>query len=141
LKDVAIPPPVLDVACVAGDDVGLLDFADVVEDVAELHLPEALELRLCGIAVLVGERVMLAVDGHPLLGALPGREPQRELEHPLDRGMHNQRFVRGAAMQVDGGAEDRHLNQDGGDDEREKKGRKHTALRVETVVSLDANTR
>ena len=40
-------------------------------------------------------------------------------------GMHDQRAVRGAAMQVDGRAEDRDLNQDGRDDEREKKGRKH----------------
>jgi hypothetical protein len=66
LEHVLVPPAFLDVARVAFDDVGVLDLANVVVNVAELHLPEAFELRAVRIAFFVGERVVLAVHGHPL---------------------------------------------------------------------------
>jgi hypothetical protein len=81
------------------------------------------------VAFLIRKGVMLAVNRHPLLGALAGGQPQRHLEHPLDRRVDDERFVGGAAVQVDGGAEHRHLNQNRGNHEGEEKMRKHdTAL-------------
>ena len=83
-EHVLVPPAFFDVARIAFERFGLLDLAHVVVDVAELHLPEAFELRAVRIAFLVGERVMLAMDRHPFLGGQAGGEPQRELERELE---------------------------------------------------------
>ena len=45
--------------------------AHVVRDVEELDAPEAEQARAVRVALAIGEGVVLAMDGHPLLPALP----------------------------------------------------------------------
>ena len=98
VEHMRVPPAGLDVACIALDDVGAADLAHVVEDVADLDLPEAFECRTVRIAFLIRERVVLAVHRHPFLRRQPGGQPQRELEHPLDRRVQRERFMRRTAV-------------------------------------------
>src|SRR5262249_33579836 len=95
---------------------------DVVDDVPELHRPEALEVRAVRIAFFIRERMMLAMDGYPLARDEARRDPQREAEQPGDQGIEHQRSMRLAPMQIDGRAKDGDLcDQRGhqhGDDER-----------------------
>src|SRR5580765_6650842 len=44
--------------------------AHVVRDVEELYAPEAEQARAVRVALAIGEGVVLAMDGHPLLPAL-----------------------------------------------------------------------
>ena len=93
LNTLSIPPAFFDVARVAGDDIGVLDFADVVVDVAELHFQKPSISGLCGSpSSSVNAWCLRCTATHSLVH--PGRQPERELEHPLDRRMQNQRFVR-----------------------------------------------
>ena len=119
LKERALRPVVRDVARVPLDDGGVLRFLEVKEHVAELNRPETRQTRAVRIAFFVGEGVVLAMDGDPLLRGQAGRQPQREPEEPGHRRVQRERAVRRGAMQVDGRAEDRHLNQDDGDDQAE----------------------
>ena len=77
------------------------------------------------VAFFVRERVMLAVDRHPLLRAEPGRQPQREAKHERDGGMQNERAVGRGTVEIDGGAHHRDLNEDGGDDEAHEERKQH----------------
>src|SRR5262245_23947590 len=124
----AVPPAFMNVARVPFDDVRPLDLTHVVIDVAELDPPEPLQRGAVRIAFLVGERVMLAMDRHPLSRREPGDEPEDEAECPFEAGMDDQGFVRGGSMQVDRRAEHGRLNEDGRDDEREDERKKHYCL-------------
>src|SRR5215831_5592075 len=75
-EHVPIPPSLVDVARVAFDDLAIVCRSDVVKDVADLHAPEPLEQRAMRIAFLVGERMMLSVDGDPLLRMEAGGQPE-----------------------------------------------------------------
>src|SRR5262249_26344588 len=122
VKHVAIPPAFFDVSRVPLQHVGFLGLAHVVVNVAKLHLPEAFERRAVGIAFFVSERVMLAVDRHPFLGRKARRDPESELETEDKRRVKFERLVSGGAMQVNRGAEDGNLNENGGDDKSDKNG-------------------
>ena len=113
----ALRPIIRDVARVPLEDGGVLRFLEVEEHVAELNGPETHQMRAVRIAFFVGERVVLAMDGHPLFRGQAGRQPQREPEEPGHGRVQRERAVRRGAMEIDGRAEDRHLNQDDGDNQ------------------------
>lgn len=140
-EDVLVEPTVLDVACVFRDHVGGFDLADVVEDVAELDVPEALELGTVRVTLFVGERVMFAVYGHPLFGGLAGCDPKRELEQEFDCRVQGQRPVRGAPVEEDGGCHYSHLDQDCGDDQRHDQVSDHQLLRQIVLRFLSESLR
>ena len=134
-----LPPVVLDVARVALDYIFVLRFLDVVKHVAELNGPESHQHRAVRIAFLVGERVVLPVDRHPFLRRQPRRQPQRKPEHPRDRRVQLERAMRGAAVQVDGGAHDGNLRDESGDDETENEGKQHSTTLRKPAVSGNLN--
>src|SRR5262245_28323785 len=80
-----------------------------MEDVAELHRPETAQMRAVWIAFDFREGVMLAMHRDPLARAEARRDPQTETEEECDRGMQLERFMRGAAVQKDGRAENSDL--------------------------------
>jgi hypothetical protein len=53
-----------------------------------------------GITFAVGERVVFAMDGHPLLPALPRRQPEHRPKHQLRHRVHGQRSMRERAVQM-----------------------------------------
>src|SRR5579862_5683366 len=109
VEHVLVPPALVDVAGVPLHRLRLLHFAHVVVDVPELHLPEALELRAVRVALLIREGVVLPVNGDPLPRGKTRREPEAELEDPLEARVHRERAMRRSSMKKYGGAEHRHL--------------------------------
>ena len=69
-----------------------------------------------GIAFPVRERVMLAMDGHPLLAALPGREPENRPKHNIGKWVDHQRPMREGPVQIDRCRDDGDLRQHDGDE-------------------------
>jgi hypothetical protein len=59
-----------------------------------------------GVTGLVGEGVMLPVHGDPSLAALSRRDPDECAENHVRDGVHDERAVREAAVQVDRGDDD-----------------------------------
>jgi len=117
IEQESVPSIHRDVVRVLLDGRRVVGLAHVIEHVAQLHRPKALQPRAVRIAVLVRKRMVLSVDGHPLLRGQSGRDPQRESEQPGDRRMQRQRAMRGAAMQVNRRAEGGDLGETDGDHE------------------------
>jgi hypothetical protein len=65
-----------------------------------LDAPDTEQARAVGITVPVRERVMLAMDGHPLLAALSGGEPEHRPKYDVGEGVHYQRPMREGPMEV-----------------------------------------
>ena len=63
------------------------------------------------VALPVRERVMLPVDGDPLLAALSRRQPEHGAKDDIRNRVHDERPVRESPVQVDGGGDDRDLGQ------------------------------
>ena len=76
-----------------------------MEDVAELHRPEAAQVRAVRIAFDFGKGVMLAMHGDPLSRTEPGRNPETETEDECHNGMQLESFMCRAAMEENRGAE------------------------------------
>src|SRR5215813_1521248 len=142
MEHVAIPPAFLDISCVSLEHLGLLGLAHVVVDVSELNFPEALERRAVRVAFFIGERMVLPMNSHPLLGGKPRRDPECELETKDKGRMKFKRFMGGCAMEVDGGTEDGDLNKNDGDNKCDKKRNEHYTLLRETSweQTCDSNT-
>jgi phosphopantetheine adenylyltransferase len=77
-----------------------------MEYVPELHRPEPAQMRAVRISFDFGERVMLAVHGDPLARAEARRQPYTHAKDEGRRRMQLERFMRRAAMEKDGRAED-----------------------------------
>ena len=92
-------------ARVAIERLRVFRFLDVVEHVAELNRPESVKVRAVRIALHLGERVVLSMDGHPLLGGEPRGQPETHAEHERNGGMQLERLVSGASMEKNRGAE------------------------------------
>jgi hypothetical protein len=84
-------------------------FLDVVKHVTKLHRPEAVKMRAMGVAFDFCEGVMLPMDRDPFPGRQATRQPDSEAEPKRDCRVKLQRLMRGAAMQVDRGAENSDL--------------------------------
>jgi hypothetical protein len=80
-----------------------------MEHIAELHGPEAMKVRAVRIAVNLGKGVMLAMHGNPFARAEAGGNPETQSEEKRNDGMQLERFMRGAAMEKNSGAENRYL--------------------------------
>ena len=61
--------------------------------------------RGVGIALDVGERVVLAVHGDPLAGPDAGGDPGQDTEREAARGAERERSMRQRPVQVDGGGD------------------------------------
>ena len=83
-----------------------------------------------GVALAVGEGVVLAVYRHPLLTALAGGEPEHRPTGELRRRVESQGPVRQTPMQVDRGDEHGHLRQGDGnkDDQYDVQGVQDTTV-------------
>jgi len=68
VEQMLVPPVIRQVTRVLRHDLAVPRLAHVVEHVAELHFPKALELRAVRIPFLVREGVMLAMHRDPLPG-------------------------------------------------------------------------
>ena len=75
-EDVALDPVVRGALAVLVEEAGLLDGLAVVEGALEDDLAEPLDEGAVGVALTVGEGVVLPVAGHPLLGDDGGRQPE-----------------------------------------------------------------
>jgi hypothetical protein len=102
-EDPAVPPVLADVLRPAGQRLRVPRLADVVVDVAELDLPEAVDERAVRVLLSVGEGVVLAVDGDPLAAILAGGDPQDDPEEEVSDRMQSQRAMRQSPVQVDRG--------------------------------------
>ena len=123
-----VPPAFLNVAGVALDDVGLLDLADVVEHVAELDLQKPTSSGLCGSpSSSVNAWCLRWTATHSFVGC-PVVSHSENLNIHSTAGCSDERFVRGAAMEIDGRAEHGHLGDDGRDDERTGRSETSTTL-------------
>ena len=91
------------------------------------------------VALLIREGVMLAMDRDPLLRRQSRRQPQRELERPFNRRMQHERLVRGGAVQVNGRAEYRGLNEESGHAKREQNRRQQQTPPRKAGISLKGN--
>ena len=69
-----------------------------------------------GVTFAVGECVVFAMDGDPLLAALSRRQPEHRPKEQGRGRVHGQRPMRERAVQVDGRRDDRDLGQRNGDD-------------------------
>jgi hypothetical protein len=80
----------------------LLVFAGLVikEDAAEYDLKEPFLHGRMWIALTIGERVVLAMAGNPLLSNDTGGQPQPEAHEVRNRGMKHHAFMRGRSMQI-----------------------------------------
>ncbi len=120
------------------DRLRILRFLDVIEDVAELHVPEAFEMGTVRIAFFLGKRVVLTVNGHPLLRDHSGRNPERKPERPRDGWMQYHRAMRGCTMQINRGAEDGRLQDQHRNNQTPHKRREHSRLLVRELGHLPA---
>jgi hypothetical protein len=96
--------------------------------IAELDRPESVEMRAVGIAFNLRESVMLPVNGDPLTSGQSRGQPQREPEDKCHRAIQLERFVCGASMKVDCGAEDGDLSDDRRHQQAPQKPQKHGNL-------------
>jgi hypothetical protein len=108
--------------------------AHVVRDVEELHAPEAEQVRAVRVALAIGEGVVLAMDGHPLLPALSRRQPQHDAKGQVGQGVHPQRPVRQRAVQIDGRRHDGHLGDHDANDQHGPHARHAEAFTVSTLM-------
>ena len=136
MEEHPVPRVRFHVVRVLRDNRSVFQLPDVVEDVAPLDLPEAFERRAVRIAFLIGKRVVLEVDGHPLGGHDPGRHPDAEPEHPLNRGMQHDCAMGRRTVQVDGRAEDRDLGDKGRHNQRNDQRKQHDATLRQTRLLL-----
>jgi hypothetical protein len=86
---------------VAGQGRGVAGLLAVHLHVEQLHLDPAVQHGGVGVALDVGERVVLAVDGHPLAGADARRDPDQEAERLGGRTAQGEGAVGEGAVQVD----------------------------------------
>ena len=63
-------------------------------------MPQAAQHRAVGIAVPIGERVVLAMDGHPLAWILARRQPEHGPEQHIHGRVDGQRPVRQGAVEI-----------------------------------------
>jgi len=75
------------------------------------HAVDAIDLRAVRVFRALALRVVLAMDGSPLLGVHPGGEPEPEAEEVRHDGVQLQGAVRLAAMQIDRDGRDRDMGQ------------------------------
>ena len=109
VEEHAVPHVVLDVLGPARDRLGVAGLADVVVDVPELDLPEAVHQRAVRVAFLVGERVVLPVHRHPLAPILPRADPENAPEDPVGDRVQLEGAMRQSPMEVHRGGDDRRL--------------------------------
>jgi hypothetical protein len=62
-----------------------------------------------GIALSIRVGVMFAMNGHPLLAAQSGREPEHRPKHHIRKRVHRQRPMGQGPVQVDRGRDNRDL--------------------------------
>ena len=93
---------------VALDDFLVTRLFHVVVDVAELHGPEALQVRAVRVAFLVRERVVLTVVGHPLGDRPLHRHAPEDRKRRLHGWMCIETFVREVAVEADRRSEGTH---------------------------------
>ena len=113
---------------VAGEDpqgLRIASLARVVIRVEQQHAPDAQQPRAVWITHAVGEGVMLAMHGHPLLTLLSGGEPEHDPEERVGRRVHDQRSVGQSAVQIDGGREHGDLGQHDAHDRCAQHGQGH----------------
>jgi hypothetical protein len=68
---------------------------------------------------------MFPVNGYPLSCRQPGRDPQRQTENPGDDRVEIKRLVRRASVEIDGGAENRDLRDERGNNQTPNERQKH----------------
>src|SRR6266446_9593776 len=81
------------------------------------HLLDASGLGAVRVVIRLDLRVMLTVDGNPLLGQHPGREPEPETEKVTDHGVQVEAAVRLGSMQVYRDRRNGHVRQRERDDD------------------------
>ena len=123
IQQLAVPRVVLEVLGVFLDHVRILGFTHVMKDIAELHLPEACEMRAVRIALFVGECMVLTMDRYPFLDDDACRQPQGQAKAKRHDRNQNDRAMCDATMQVNRRAEHGDLNDDSSRDERQNQGR------------------
>ena len=108
------------VAGVAGHGGVVVGHLAVHPHVAELHRGPADEDRGVGVALDVGEGVVLAVHRHPLAGPDAGRQPGEDPADPGQPRRHAHGPVGEGPVQVDGGEQDGDLADRQADEDSEQ---------------------
>ncbi len=107
--------------------LGIVRHLAVERHVRELHADPAEQYGGVGIALDVGEGVVLAVDGDPLARPDADTHPDHEAEEPGQAGSHRHRTMSEGPVEVDrGGQVGQHRDQEA-DREREEEVDPHGA--------------
>ncbi len=97
----AIPPIRWDVLSPTRDSLRIPRFADVVVDVPELDLPEAVNERAMRVLFRISESVMLSVHGDPLATILSRGDPEDQPEEKIRDRMESQSAMRQTPVEID----------------------------------------
>jgi len=108
--------------------VGVSGLPHVVGDVEELDAPEAEQARAVRVSRTIGEGVVLAMNRHPLLPRLSGRQPQGDPEGQVGDRVQMEGPVRQCPVQVDRRRDDGDLGQRDGDARHDPRGAHEPAL-------------
>jgi hypothetical protein len=90
-----------------------------------MHLPKALDLRAVRIAFLVGKGMVLPVHRDPLPGNDSRGEPDGQPKHPRRKRVQDHRTVRDRTMQVNSGAVNGDLGDQGRNEQGDQKRHEH----------------
>ena len=129
--EIALDPVVGRSAAELLERLRVLRFGPIELGALPEHGVDAACLRAVRILGRLDLRVVLAVDGDPLLGHHAGREPEPEPEEMADRRMQIERAVRLRAVQEDRHAGDRHVRHRQREDDVAPPGKRHQAVRGE----------
>lgn len=110
--DPSVPAVGLEIAGIPGDRCLVSGFRSIQKKIRTLNLPPSEKYRRMGVALDVGESVVLAVDRYPLAGADPCREPDDRAKNMAGWSTQRQSTVGERSMQIDGCGEVRQERHD-----------------------------